>query len=376
MVMRASIERSRIGARQVGAINVTPDDVRHYAQLSGIGINLSDRHLQSMIDELAPTMDSLQSAPLAPLVSASITTPVQFLQTWLPGFVRVLTAARKIDKLIGISTVGNWDDEEVVQGVLEPVGNAELYSDSGNIPLSSYQTQFERRTVIRFEKGISVGVLEEARAARMRVSVAAEKRTSASLALEISRNRVGFLGYASGNNRTYGFLNDPALPAYATIPNGASTSPLWSTKTFLEICADIRAGFAQLQVVSQDNINPEDVDTTMALPTAVYQYLSVTNVQGTQSVRQWLRETYPRCRVESAPELNAANGGANVMYLFAESVDDGATDDSRTFVQVVPAKFMTLGVEKRSKVYIEDYSNATAGTMCKRPYAVYRASGL
>jgi hypothetical protein len=150
---------------------------------------------------------------------------------------------------------------------------------------------------------------------------------------------------------------------------------LWSQKTFLEIVADIRVAAAQLQTQSQDTINPESAMLTLALPTDSYQYLSVTSDFGI-SVRDWLSKTYPSLRVVSAPQLNYANGGANVFYLYAEQVDDGASDDSRTWVQVVPAKFQALGVEKQAKAYVEDYANATAGAMLKRPYAVVRYSGI
>ena len=77
-----------------------------------------------------------------------------------------------------------------------------------------------------------------------------------------------------------------------------------------------------------------------------------------------------------APNLNKANGGANVFYLYAEEINDGSTDDNRVWVQVVPAKFMALGVDQGAKGITEDYTNATAGVMCKRPYAVYRATGI
>jgi hypothetical protein len=82
-------------------------------------------------------------------------------------------------------------------------------------------------------------------------------------------------------------------------------------------------------------------------------------------------------RVVSAPQLNNANGNANVFILFADAVNDGlSTDDNKTFIQVVPATFQLLGVQQLAKGYEEDYSNATAGVMVKRPYAVYRASGI
>lgn len=365
--MQPSRELSHIAARDVRPVQMTAEDVQDYALLSNLGINFSRQQLAEMARF---GMDDQQGG----ITQGSITVPVQFLQNWLPGFVRVMTAARKIDELVGISTVGSWEDEEIVQGILEPIGNAVPYGDYTNVPLSSWNTNFVRRTVVRFEKGLQVGRLEAARAARIRVDTASEKRSAASLTLEIQRNLIGFNGFNAGNDRTYGFLNDPGLPAYVTVANPGSGTT-WATKDYLGIVADIRTAMAQLQTQSQDTINPEDVETTLAVATNCYQYLSVVSQYG-NSVRQWLRETYPKCRVVSAPQLNAANGGANVFYLYADKVEDGASDDSRVFMQVVPAKFQALGVENKAKGHLEDYTNATAGVMCKRPYATVRYSGI
>lgn len=378
MAKTMSVEHGRIGPRQVGPVRVTPDMVRQYAGLSALGINLSNRHLQQMIDGIG--LDSndvgVSPAPLSSLTTGTVPTPVQFLQNWLPGFVRVLTTARKIDELIGISTVGAWEDEEVVQGMLEPLGVAVPYGDYTNVPFASWNPSWERRTVVRFEMGLIVGALEEARTARMRASTAAEKRASSALALDIQRNRVGFYGFNDGSGRTFGFLNDPSLPAYVTAPNGASGSPLWSGKTFNEITADFRLALGALQNQSGDNIDPLTANITAAIPTSEAIYLGVTNVQGNQSVRQYLAETFKGLRIVSAPELNDANGGVSAAYFYVESIQDGSSDDGRTWQQIVPTKFMTLGVERRSKTYVEDYSNATAGTLLKRPFGVYRLSGI
>ena len=312
-------------------------------------------------------MDSLPAA----ITAASIPNAVQFFQTWLPGFVSVVTAARKIDELVGISTVGNWADEEVVQGVMELLGTSVPYGDSTNIPLSSWNATFERRTVQRFEEGMQVGRLEGERASRMQIDSAAQKRGAAALALEIQRNRVGFYGYNDGASRTYGFLNDPSLPAYVGV-----TGAVWAAKDFLGITADLRMALSALRVQSGDTIDPMVTPITLAIASVCVDYLTVTSVYG-NSVRDWLRETYPNVRIVSAPELNGANGGANVFYAYAESVSDtDSTDDGRVFVQVVPAKFQVLGVEQRAKGYLEDYSNATAGIMCKRPFGVVRRTGI
>ncbi|OBX10406.1 hypothetical protein QV09_05500 [Gallibacterium salpingitidis] len=95
------------------------------------------------------------------------------------------------------------------------------------------------------------------------------------------------------------------------------------------------------------------------------------------SVAEWLNESYPKCRTVTAPQFQKANGGVDIFYLFAEEVQgDDSDDDHRTLIQVVPAVFMALGIENKSKGVVEDYTNATAGVMCKRPYAVYRGTGI
>ncbi len=357
-----------------GPLAYSAQDCSDTAQLADLGINLPASFLaQQYSDMIAGTaMDDTQGLQ----TTASISTPIQFLQAWLPGFVLIMTQARKIDELIGVVTAGSWEDEEVIQGILEPTGEAVLYGDYTNVPLSSWNVNFERRTVLRFERGLRVGVLEDARSARVRINNAAEKRSSAALALDIARNRVGFLGFNGGANRTYGFLNDPSLPAYVTAAaTGTGATTTWSTKSFLNITADIRGMAARLQAASGDTINAEDVPTTLALATNVFQFLTVTSDFG-NSVRQWMRETYPKMRVVSAPELNLANGGANVAYLYADKVDDGGSDGGATWAQIVPAKFQALGTEKQAKAYVEDFSNATAGVMVKRPFAIQRLTGI
>ena len=366
---------SHVFGRDIRPLAMVAEDCADYGALAQIGINLPQGFVRDQIRSMGldgMAMDDNQGL----ITTASISNPVQFLQSWLPGFVRVMTAARKIDELVGVTTAGKWDDEEVIQGILEPLGEAAIYGDYSNVPLSSWNVNFERRTVIRWEKGIKVGLLEDARSARVRINNAAEKRSAAALALDIARNRVGFYGYNGGANRTYGFLNDPSLPAYATAAaTGSGNSTLWSAKTFLNITADLRGMFARLQAASQDQVDVEKTPTTLTLATNVYQYLSVTSDYGI-SVREWLAKTYPKCRIVSAPELNLANGGANVAYLFADSVEDGGSDGGATFAQVVPAKFQALGTEKKAKGYLEDFSNATAGIFVKRPFAVQRLSGI
>ena len=379
--MKSMNELSHIGPREVGAVRFKDAAQRkavcdHYEDLKAYGIGIDAKDLQAMTAALAPTYGMGMDTNLTtPLTTASITTPIQFLQAWLPGFVEVITAARRIDELVGITTQGSWEDEEIVQGVLERVGNATLYGDQTSTPLTNWNVNYERRTIVRFEEGMTVGRLEEARAAAIRTNSPENKRSAAANSLEIERNRVGFNGYNSGANRTYGFLNSTDLPAYVNVPNGASGTSTWSTKTFLEIIADLRGAYQSLRTQSQEQVDPINDEITLAIATDAVDYLSTVSDFGV-SVREWISESYPKTRIVSAPELTNANASASVFYMYAETVMDSGSDDQRTWIQVVPTKWQTLGVDQKHKSYTEAYSNATSGLMLKRPYAIVRRSGI
>lgn len=372
--MKASKIHKSIGARQVKPLALATSSLVNMSDVEALrmlGITMDEYDINQMAAAHGYAMDDLVPGVLP----GTIPTPLQFLQQWLPGFVHIITQARKIDEFIGIQTVGSWEDEEVVQGTIELTGRPMPYGDTTNVPLSSWNPSWERRTVVRFEEGMQVGKLEEARAGRVNISSSASKREAAAVALDIIRNRVGFYGFNDGANRTYGLLNDPSLGAYISVPAGGGGGTVWSGKTFLEITADIRTSISFLRVLSGDTIDPESVNVTLGLPTAVVDYLSVTSDFGV-SVRDWLNKTYPRVRVVSAPELSGANGGENVMYLYADEVSDNSTDDGRVFAQLVPTKFQLVGVQQMAKGYAESFSNASAGVMCKRPYAVVRRTGI
>jgi len=383
--MEASISHSRLAPHQVKPLVLTPKDLPDMGAvraLERIGIGVEPGYLRGALNRLNSAMDTWTPQPFganvaapAAITTSSIVTPIQFLQNWLPGFIKALTAARKIDEFVGIETIGNWRDEWVVQGLIEPMGAIDVYKDSTNVPLNDWNPNWQERTIVRFESGILVGRLEQARSAAAMINSDAEKRAAAILRLEIWRNLVGFYGFNSGSNNTYGFLNDPGLLAYTTVADGAA-GYTWAVKTYLEIIQDLITAFNTLRTQSQDNIDPFSVNTTLGIPMNVAEQLSKLNELGSQSVKEWLNKTYPKCRIVTAPQLDAANGGSNVFYLWADTVEDGGTDDKRAMAQIVPTKFMALGVEQRVKSYIEDFTNATAGVFVKRPYAITRWSGI
>ena len=344
---------------------------------SNIRLSMSPSQVRGFKVEKNTTEATLQALGVfamdelpAGLTTASVSSPIQFLQHIMPTAIYIATAARKIDELIGRNIVASWEMHEVITPVIERLGGARPYGDYTTTQMSSININYEKRTIARFEDGMQVSILEEERASKYKVNIAEEKRKAAIDALAIEMNRIGFFGYNDGTNRTYGFLNDPNLPSYKTVASGKSSSTEWKNKTFLEICSDIRTAFAELRVKSGDLFDPYNDESTLAISLSSVEYLSSVTELGI-SVRGWINSTYPKCKILSAPELDKANGGANIFYLYASKIND-----TNVFSQNVVTTLKTLGVERNIKGYAESYSNATAGVILNSPVGLVRYTGI
>lgn len=313
-------------------------------------------------------IDSMDSALTGPAMSSGHINR-EFLQHQLAGVIRTATQVRVLDEITGITTAGEWHTEDITMNVATPVGKAELYGDHTNIPLANYLQSTEERGVVRFEQGFQVGKLEEARQGAIGYDAAAEKRFAATESLELSRELIGFNGFVTPNTRTFGLLNDPNLPAYES---GAD----WTTAAFADITSDIQDMFGRIETSSGGRIR-DDAAMTLVLPMGYRRFMSTANpvAQG-ETVRQWLEANFPNVRTVYAPQFVGANGGANVAYLFADNVDVEDDAMSATLIQIVPVKYMVLGSENQIKGYLEDATNATAGVIVARPWAVTRLTGI
>lgn len=356
----------------------TKEGMEAYRQLEKIGIHL-DRGVKSgmaFLDSVS-AMDQYPINPLQPdLSTPSITTPVQFLQNWMTGLVNYLTAARRADEAFGMYTIGAFEDQQIVQGFRETLGQAVPYGDSANNTFASFNINWEYRTNQQFRVGLQIPMLQEMRTARARVDFSSSVRDSAVLALEILRNAVAFYGWNDGLSLTFGALNDPGLTAYTVVATGATGGTTWASKTYLEIWADIRTAAAAVRSQSGDTIDPHTTPMTLLVASDVVDQLDQINNLGNQSVMQLIKQTYPRMRVLSAPEFNNAHLGDNIFYMYADKITDLSTDDGAVFAQFVPSKFYTLGVQREITRVVEGYANATAGVYCKRPYGVVRYYGI
>lgn len=338
------------------------------------------------LDQAKPTLDDLEHVGLglAAMDSALIGPATQsgpltghFLETWLPGILRVITQVRNLDEIVGITQVGRWEDETINLRTLEPTAKPELYGDNTNIPLADYLPNTEQRGIVRFEQGFQVGKLEERRQSAEGFQAADEKRRAAAEGLDRVRNEVGFKGFLSSDGtNVYGLLNDPGLPAYmnyddATVGGGTA----WLTASFANLVKDFTRMVSAIEGQFGGNLS-DNAQFVLVMPTGYRSVLLTRETNTTVSFGEWLRQNFPNIRIVYSPEFLDANGGKDVAYLFVDNA--GNFDDSdftaATMIQAVPVQYQVLGSENRIKGYIEDAINATAGVIVLRPWAFARYS--
>jgi hypothetical protein len=314
----------------------------------------------------------MDAAPNAQTTATNIT-PVQFAQFWLTNPIKILTRGRSLDKVIGRTVVGTWETEQIVATILERMGQPGIYGDFTKAPLADWNVNFETRDNIRFEMGVEVGKLEEARASQMRLNSYAMKRDAMAEAFAILLNNVGWYGFRSdsenfvgSSKKIYGLLNDPNVTA-DTI--GRTT---WegSAVTMDTICGDIQQIVTDAVKNLKGNYDPESDAATLALPNTQYVQLGKINTYGI-SARDWLAKTYPRIRVISCAELVGAVSNSDVALFIVDKV----MGDS-TVQQMLTSSLRLVGVQPMAKGSYEVYSCSTAGALVRYPlaYGMYKFS--
>lgn len=342
------------------------------ASVARLGFGGNDAALKSFIG----TMD----AAAASQIGFNTTALSQFFQYWQPGVIRAATAPRNAERILGMTQAGSFETESVVIRSLEQHAGVSLYGDLADVQRASWTGTYPYRHVVRFQAGLQTSLLESKRSSAVGFDDIEEKRDAIRRAFAINENAISLNGYNGGANKTYGLFNDPNIEAYQTLPDGAvGASPLWSTKTWLEKVNDIIITINRLVVNTKTGFNPLLDKFTWIIPPFVQTELATLNELGTQSIHQWLKDTYPLMRIETLPELEDLNGGADAWYMYKDTAMDvdTSTDDGQTICNLTQVKmFLVSSLPNEGGGVNEKYACALAGVLVKRPILVTRYSGM
>ena len=263
---------------------------------------------------------------------------------------------------------------------LEYHGFAKLYGDMSDISKASYTDRFVARTIVRFQGGIQSDGLEDVRQSAIGLNDIDIKRKSLQRVFNKLLNAIAFNGYAAGSGKTYGLLNDPNLPAYTVLANGATgASPTWASKTFDERYADVQTSFRDLATQTQGAVDNYNDAITWLVSPAVYAMLGTNPATfPIKNLETLIKETYRGVRIVSAPEMATCHAGGDGWYLYAEkgvSYDD-STDDMLSVINTIQSEQFLLSVlPTQSGGTMENHACASSGVIVKRPILFVRRYG-
>jgi len=139
----------RLSPNQVRGIDLlNPKNKPSGKDLAAFGVSM-DAAILPEVSSIFGNSHAMDAASVPLQTTASISNPVQFFQHWAPKAVEVITAARKIDDILGRTIAGSFEDEEIVTTFLERTGRARPYTDTANIPLASWNQNFITRNIVR-----------------------------------------------------------------------------------------------------------------------------------------------------------------------------------------------------------------------------------
>lgn len=311
------------------------------------------------------------TAPTNPIQSGAVLQgnagiPAYLSQYLDPEMVHVVTAVLAAVDIVGSEVKkGDWTTDSALFPVNEALGETSVYGDFAKSGRATTNTNWEPRQAFRYQIFTEWGDLELEKAALGKINQAAEINRSAALAMNIFQNETYFYGVSGLEN--YGLLNDPSLTAPLTPLAGAWSA---STITGVQILADVKAMFAQLQFQLQGNVRM-DSPMTLAMSTLTEAVLatSMQNVYGTASIKEYLQKVFPKMVFKVAPQYSTSSG--NLVQLILDEVQG-----QKTAICAFTEKLRAHAIVRETSSTHQKKSGGTLGTVIKFPAGIVQLLGV
>lgn len=353
-------------------MKTSTDKTQFLAERYGIGMDSGDSLLIPAVDvqstkglSFDAAMQMAQDAPTNLLQSGLITVSnagiPNYLSNYLdPEIVRVLTVPLKAVDIFGEVKKGDWLMDSAQFPIIESTGEVSSYGDDNDNGLVGANANWIPRQSYSYQTFTKWGDKELAKAGLAKLDWAAEQNVASALIMNTFQNRTYFYGVAGLDN--YGLLNDPALSPSISPLNG-----VWSgtSHTGTQIVQDIMALFVQLQTQLQGNIEMED-ELILGLPSTLQPYLltPMQNVYGTASVREYLKEAFPKMEIKTAQQYVVAGSG-NLVQMIAPKVQG-----QKTGFCAFTEKMRAHAIVRKTSSTHQKKSGGTWGCIIKIPAAI------
>lgn len=299
-----------------------------------------------------------------PLVTTANSGIPAMLSTYIdPKKVEVLLAPLKATEVAGgESKMGDWTTRTAMFPVIENTGEVTSYGDYNNSGAAGVNFQFPQRQSYHYQTITQWGERELAETGLAKIDLASQKDIASVRAINRYQNKTYLFGVSGLQN--YGILNDPALPADIAPNTKSAGGTAWIDATGavnatpLEVQQDVMKMFWTLQDRNKGLIEPDTAMTLVMSPQSAVA-LGINNEFG-NSVRFYLKETYPNMRIVTVPEYATAAG--QKVQLFADEIEG-----QRTMECKFTEKMRAHPIIPELSAYKQKKSAGTWGTVIFRP---------
>lgn len=293
--------------------------------------------------------------------------PNAFTTYWDPKLIEVLLTPNNAVKLYGEVRKGDWTDDAISFPMIESTGEVTAYGDfNDGGGRAGANAQWEYRQPYLWQSFTEWGDREAARMARGRIDWVSRLNISTAINHDKFYNNSAFYGIAGLQN--YGALNDPALSAPGTPTTKAVGGTGWAGALAQEILADFQKMFTNLQLQTGSNLEMDD-ELVVGMHSVSENYLANTNNYGLVSAWELIKKTYPKLRVQQAPQF--LSGTTYSCQMFAPRIQGQETIEIG-FNEKMRAHRMVYGTSSAK----QKKTGGTIGALIYRPVGIYSLTGI
>lgn len=302
------------------------------------------------------------------VTSANAGVPAYLTNYLDPELMRVLTSPTKAAEIFGEQKKGDWTTLTATFPVIESAGEVSTYGDYATDGSSGANMNYESRQSYHFQTITRWGDRELEMAGLAKVDWAAEQNTASAIAVNKFFNKSYFYGVAGLDS--YGWLNEPSLPAPIVPVTKTAGGTTWAKGTGLEIWTDIQNLYKQLQLQLGGNIDMESKMTMVLSPLVQTTLLTpMSNVYGSGTVEEYVKKAFPNLTVKTAVEYSTASG--ELVQLFVDQVQ-GQKLGYCAFTE----KFRAHSIVRDTSATMQKKSAGTWGAILKLPAGIAQLLGV
>lgn len=232
--------------------------------------------------------------------------------------IEMVFQKRKIEEIAGERRQAfEFTDDVLETPVVKFSGTPSKYNDYTNPNTLGVNVKTIKTKQARDSINIKVGDLEQSQLNRYNVSEARQALGGALNTLLQQWNKVAFFGEGSGDDKVQGLITYDSLAPYVTLSSDINALE------YGKFLNDVKTLFKELQ--GQNNHIDYDTELKLALSPALSAGLLLEgNMQRT--LKEALQYTFPKLKiVTGVNEFKGAYNGKSIMYLIAETPQDGSS---------------------------------------------------